>query len=791
MSRGAMARKRRSQRRLRARAEAQGGGTALGLTAGATGSTDLPLSGRMDAWDAGAAQKSLDPGDFKQAHFWYDSSKPADQITSYKLPFAKKVDGKLVAVWRGVTAGAARLSGTQIPAADKTGVQGKMASYYSAAAKKYDDPSIQVPWKPNAAADAVVFADGPTPKMACADCGHMAMAHGGDSNMGACSMNGCDCDGFAMKGESAVELTAFTVPWETAANGYVMLTGGNFEVGGEGSWAFTNTPSASDSATLTFVLDPDFAKKGEPVIKGPGRLPRAPKEKPGQMHPAAVKPEEDDEDENDYATDVEVTLPDDHKPGQRTPKKNPTPKAPVPSPLNPNMALRWQAQLAPEGKATDDGRVFAPGSITWRELPLTLMAMTTTADGHDGAQVAGRIDRIWRAGGFIMAEGEFDSGDYGQEIARLVNDGTLRGVSVDIAPQKVDMAYRSEVVDADGNWKEDAPAASEDSDGPSPLDLLFGGDTDDPIIYVVREAVLGMATVCPFQAFADATITPASSLIAAASDMVWTVTWDSAMRITAKQLTAAATDAIIIAVDDDGDLQVITASAAGMVAEAPPLEWFDAPELGELTALTVDDDGRVYGHAAAWGTCHIGIPDVCTTAPHSLTNYSYYHLKEIQTDDGATVNVGTITLDTGHAAQSLGRAAAAAHYDDTGTAVADVVCGEDEFGIWVAGALRPDADVVAVRKLRGAALSGDWRNVNGNLELVALLAVNVPGFPIPRPRAELTASAAGLEVTALVAAGVHQGLEGLTAVQRQQWDALRVVANDEWAKLQLVALGDE
>ena len=37
-----------------------------------------------------------------------------------------------------------------------------------------------------------------------------------------------------------------------------------------------------------------------------------------------------------------------------------------------------------------------------------------------------------------------------------------------------------------------------------------------------------------------------------------------------------------------------------------------------------------------------------------------------------------------------------------------------------------------VAELRASALSGDWRYVNGNLELVAALAVNNPGFPIYR-----------------------------------------------------------
>src|SRR5690606_13420397 len=45
---------------------------------------------------------------------------------------------------------------------------------------------------------------------------------------------------------------------------------------------------------------------------------------------------------------------------------------------------------------------------------------------------------------------------------------------------------------------------------------------------------------------------------------------------------------------------------------------------------------------------------------------------------------------------------------------------------------------------------GDWRRVGGGFEMVAALAVNVPGFPIPR-----TAVAASAEKeSALVAAGI-------------------------------------
>ncbi|TLK47447.1 hypothetical protein [Glutamicibacter sp. V16R2B1] len=72
------------------------------------------------------------------------------------------------------------------------------------------------------------------------------------------------------------------------------------------------------------------------------------------------------------------------------------------------------------------------------------------------------------------------------------------------------------------------------------------------------------------------------------------------------------------------------------------------------------------------------------------------------------------------------------HHDHTCHAVAYVAAGEDEHGIWVAGALRPDATDEQIRVLRASPLSGDWRSWGGNLELIAALAVNTPGFPVLR-----------------------------------------------------------
>lgn len=178
----------------------------------------------------------------------------------------------------------------------------------------------------------------------------------------------------------------------------------------------------------------------------------------------------------------------------------------------------------------------------------------------------------------------------------------------------------------------------------------------------------------------------------------------------------------------------------------PPSDWFQDPGLTAKTPFTVDADGRVYGHLAAWGECHrdVGMRE-CVLAPKSALEYAPFHLGYVMTEDDDMLKVGKIVMDTRHASIDLGYTAAALHYDNTGDEIAVVRAGEDRFGIWVAGAVVPEATPKKVAKLRRSPLSGDWRRVNGNLELTAALAVNVPAFPVYAMEDE--------ERTALTAAG--------------------------------------
>lgn len=188
----------------------------------------------------------------------------------------------------------------------------------------------------------------------------------------------------------------------------------------------------------------------------------------------------------------------------------------------------------------------------------------------------------------------------------------------------------------------------------------------------------------------------------------------------------------------------------------PPIDWFRNPQLAGPTPVTVLPDGRVYGHVATWESIHIGHPGENVPPPRSATDYGYFHIGATTVLDGESerdISCGKLTLDTGHAPLVSDANSAASHYDNTGTEVANVCAGEDEYGVWFAGAVAPGVDDLKRHKLKSSAVSGDWRPVKGphgwSNELVAALMVNAPGFPIPRAR---VASAA--EIAPLVAANV-------------------------------------
>lgn len=346
----------------------------------------------------------------------------------------------------------------------------------------------------------------------------------------------------------------------------------------------------------------------------------------------------------------------------------------------PELEAEWHACLAIEGIRTLDRRRIADGALSWREVPLALFAQFNN-DGHEKAPIVGKITAISReeGSGRIMAEGEFDlSIPEGVQAAQMCANETLRFGSVDL---KVQGSRKVGIMTEQGMSPEGVPA-----------------DVDwyDEIL----EGVIAGWTMIAIPAIPQAVIAPRSRPLP---------------------------DPL-----PSGSAPVVTQGllASGDVPMKPPSEWFQDPKLPGVTPLTVTADGRVFGHLALWDTCHIGFQDQCVTPPRSTKDYAYFLTGEIETLEGSPVRVGHITYNTGHAGATMGYSETAAHYDHTGAVAADVTAGEDEFGIWVAGSMRPGVGEEGMRAVKSAPLSGDWRKIGGNLELVAALSVNVPGFPI-------------------------------------------------------------
>jgi len=199
-------------------------------------------------------------------------------------------------------------------------------------------------------------------------------------------------------------------------------------------------------------------------------------------------------------------------------------------------------------------------------------------------------------------------------------------------------------------------------------------------------------------------------------------------------------------------------------------------------------DERVFGHIAAWHVDHIGL-SMGTKPPRSRSGYAYFHTGVLRTEDGSDVPVGQLTLAGGHAPLEASAHEAVRHYDDTASAIADVHAGEDAFGIWVAGSLRPGSTPEQIRALRASAPSGDWRPIKNALELVAVCQVNVPGFPIARARVAsgsvMALVAAGAQVLAqLKADPLSEMQKRIEELEKPQKEALVASANAARARIQ-------
>jgi len=397
----------------------------------------------------------------------------------------------------------------------------------------------------------------------------------------------------------------------------------------------------------------------------------------------------------------------------------------------------WESHICFEGIPTGDGREIGVGALKMRPGPtLPLMGLDQRTLGHFMAKVCGAMgDAERRDDGVIYAAGRFADTELGRYFEGLVTPDEngiqmMRTVSVDLEVRAMER-------------------------------VMIGYDDDGEEQYLRRivDANLMGVTLVPFPAFSRAIICPKGAGIEKMA----------AMGATDRELGGAITTTGPVAVAASAGTLVET-----RVDEHPLASWFpdatkgESPGFDRLTHVSV---GRAVngwrqfsGHLADWNVPHIGIGGTIY-APHCTgRSFTTKSLTVMGADGPEKIKVGVLTVGGGHAplfkpdGTHYGWKLASAHYDDPRFQGAVVVYGEDRFGPWIAGAVADTASELQVKILSHSDVSGDWREIGGELELVGIAAVNTAGFPVVETAAAFTSL--GIDFRAAFALTASSGDEG-------------------------------
>lgn len=390
-------------------------------------------------------------------------------------------------------------------------------------------------------------------------------------------------------------------------------------------------------------------------------------------------------------------------------------------PTSMRSMVPWSGVLVVEGTPTGDGRQFAAGALTWpalgetASLEIPLGWMYERAHGGmatDKVVNVGRIDTITRSGNELLGTGVLNlDTEWGRRAAEQMgtrdDPGFLAGVSVDADDPEDPQGLNVEYVFPDSCELEEAPDDAgtllDDNDGPDMACMI-------PEMVVYHSGRIRAATLVDIPAYVEARLyldEPVPEGTPVEADVV-------AMPVTASSFTME-------------------------IPDLPPAEWFDEPrDEPEIGAITVTDEGRMFGYLAPRHVAHRGIRDKRVTVPMGNVDYGIWMNRVTLADDGrgsyTRVATGPITMDCGHAVASprVVGAARREHYDNSCSIVATVRVGENSRGVWIAGAVLPDVTPDQIRRMMACQLSGDWgphREKPGKRELAGALLVPVPGFP--------------------------------------------------------------
>jgi hypothetical protein len=268
-------------------------------------------------------------------------------------------------------------------------------------------------------------------------------------------------------------------------------------------------------------------------------------------------------------------------------------------------------------------RVLLRNSLSWPELPVPLMAQTKTAEGHDGAEIAGRIDRFSRSREqAIRFGGEFTTEFGVEKIVPMVEDKTLRFVSIDLGASEFTLVYRDGLTEV----PDDAASMEEMQAGKYALGLKAGkikaatlvptpalGGTEIALTASAdgTEARLTFPAVLAFGALADEDDQELDSRLSAAVGTLAHVT-EMAARLDSAERRATEMTTLVETVKDEHRQQTLAQTAETLamiesltarIAAGEQISEAMLAAVGQLTerkprALRVlrDENGRTTGY---------------------------------------------------------------------------------------------------------------------------------------------------------------------------------------------------
>lgn len=374
------------------------------------------------------------------------------------------------------------------------------------------------------------------------------------------------------------------------------------------------------------------------------------------------------------------------------------------------MPKNWRGVIAQINTLTGDGRMIE--EVGYREFPLTLRVQRVDDGGHSHAEPCGTITSIVVEGNDVIGEGTFSTNEAGEYAAHAVEEGTLRGVSVD--PGEV--RSRWEIVDnRDGTVYTYAE-----------IDRM-GRDEYEELAPFLEER-----TVYEFYEIAALTIVATPAFAAARIEVVdESETTETTEETTeeGERIAASAGGSVL-----GRHSMVLPESEERRGPRVPerfvasshfvaPADAFARRDYDGYQRFTVDPQTRrIFGHIYPWVGAHRG----CAEQPPQSRDFRQFLTGgRLALDNGETIDIGILTFQGGHAGSSD-------EYDrireDPANQLGPVVLYADDYGVQACGIVWPDIDEVALARAAAAYPSGDWRMKDGEFKLMGVALVNNPGY---------------------------------------------------------------